>query len=96
MHLQNVLEQYFFFADAVVLAGTVAKTHLHRPGVPLDLDPLALELLSALPDRADGRKHFASSVLLDSNREIVAAANTVWIEIKDEAMLAQLKADRDA
>ena len=51
-------------------------------------------IAAAWPDRSDGRKHFASSVLLDGDREIVAAANALWVEIKDEAMLRQFAAER--
>ncbi len=39
----------------------------------------------------DGRKHFSSSALYDGKRNIIAAANAVWIEINDPAFLRTLK-----
>ena len=53
-------------------------------------------IVAAWPVRAEGRKHFADGVLLDEAHDIIAACNALWIEVNDEAMLAQLKADRDA
>jgi len=52
-------------AHDVVLAGKVAKTHLHRPGVPVAPDPEALALLASLPDRADGQLLSALADLLE-------------------------------
>ena len=49
----------------VVLAGKVAKTHLHRPGVPVAPDREALELLARLDDRADGALLSALAALLE-------------------------------
>ena len=52
-------------------------------------------IVAAWPERSDDRKHHASSALLDENREIIAAANALWIELAaDSPLLAQLKADR--
>ena len=53
-------------------------------------------IAAAWPDRSGGRKHYASSVLLDESRDIIAAANALWIEVSDESLLAQLKADRES
>ena len=53
-------------ASDVVLAGKVAKTHLHRPGVPVAPDPEALALLASLGDRADGQLLSALADLLES------------------------------
>ncbi len=74
----------------LTLLGRIAVEIRRRP------KPGERLIAAAWPDRSDGRKHYASSALFDENREIVAAANALWIEIKDEALLAQLKADRDA
>lgn len=52
-------------ASDLVLAGKVAKTHLHRPGVPVAPDALALELLAGLASRADGRVLSALADLLE-------------------------------
>ena len=38
----------------------------------------------------EGRKHYSDSVLLDENREIVAAANAVWIELNDPELMAKI------
>ena len=48
----------------------------------------------AWPEKSEGRKHFASSAIFDAQGAMLAIANSVWIEIKDEAMLEKLKADR--
>ncbi len=52
-------------ARDVVLAGKVAKTHLHRPGVPVAPDREALALLARLDDRADGALLTALADLLE-------------------------------
>ena len=52
-------------AHDVVLAGTVAKSHLYRPDVPMAPDALALELLAGLSDRADSRVLSAVADLLE-------------------------------
>ncbi len=72
-------------------------TLLGRQAVEIHRRPAPGERLiaAAWPVGSDGRKHFADAVLLDADRNIIAAANTLWIEIKDEAMLAQFKADRE-
>lgn len=51
-------------------------------------------VIAAWADGHDGRKHHASSVLLDEKRDVIAAANTLWIEVANEALIAQLAADR--
>jgi len=53
-------------AHDVVLAGKVAKTHLHRPGVPVAPDREALALFASLDDRADGRLLSALADLLEA------------------------------
>ena len=54
-------------------------------------------IAAAWHERSDGRKHYASAVLLDDDRKIIAAANALWIELAaDSPLLAQLKADRSA
>ena len=40
---------------------------------------------------ADGRKHFASSAIYDEDKNIIAKANAVWIEINDPAFLEKLR-----
>lgn len=73
----------------LTLLGRIAVDIRRRP------KPGERLIAAAWPDRSDGRKHYASSVLLDENRNVVAAANALWIEVRDEALLAQLKADRE-
>ncbi len=52
-------------------------------------------IAAAWADGSAGRKHYASAVLLDAGREIIAAANALWVELAaDSPLLAQLKADR--
>lgn len=54
-------------------------------------------IAAAWRERSDGRKHYASAVLLDEDREIIAAGNALWIELaEDSPILAQLQADRRA
>ncbi|WDI32364.1 hypothetical protein PUV54_04050 [Hyphococcus flavus] len=50
-------------------------------------------IVAAWPEKSEGRKHFASTVLLDANRDIIAAANAVWIELNDPEMLEKLRAE---
>lgn len=38
----------------------------------------------------DGRKHYADSILLDENREVIAAANAIWIELNDPALMEKI------
>ena len=52
-------------------------------------------IVAAWPDRSEGRKHFASAALLDNDRDIIAAANALWVELDDRSpILAQLAKDR--
>lgn len=69
---------------------------LGRLSVDIRRRPKAGERLVAAgwPRGKDGRKLFSSSALYTSDREIIAAANATWIELKDPTMLAQLEADR--
>ncbi len=71
-------------------------TLLGRFSVDIYRRPQAGERLiaAAWAQGKDGRKHFSSSVIYDEDREIIAAANAVWIELNDPAILAQLEADR--
>lgn len=53
-------------------------------------------IAAAWREHSDGRKHYASAVLLDEDREIIAAGNALWIELSDDSpLLAQLHADRN-
>lgn len=42
---------------------------------------------------AEGRKHFSSSALYDEDRQIIAAANAIWIELNDPALVEKLKTE---
>lgn len=68
---------------------------LGRFTVDIKRRPKAGEKLVAAAWREgrDGRKHFSSSALYDENREIIAAAKAVWIELNDPAFLERLKAE---
>lgn len=72
-------------------------TLLGRHAVEIRRRPKSGERLiaAAWHERSDGRKHYASAVLLDEDRDIIAAANALWIELAaDSPLLAQLKADQ--
>lgn len=43
----------------------------------------------------DGRKHYSSSAIYDAAGAVIAAANAVWIEIKDPALIAKLRAENE-
>ena len=45
----------------------------------------------AWPRSVDGRKHYADSALVDEEGEVIAIANALWIELKDPALVAQVK-----
>ncbi|MFQ5564517.1 MAG: hypothetical protein ACE5FO_13230 [Parvularculaceae bacterium] len=47
-------------------------------------------LVAAWKTGAEGRKHFSSSALYDEDRAVIAAANAVWIEINDPALVERL------
>ncbi len=49
--------------------------------------------VSAWRTGGEGRKHYSSSALYDDDKEIIAAANAVWIEINDPALLKKLKSE---
>ena len=52
-------------------------------------------IVAAWPEGKEGRKYFSSSALYDEDRELIAAANAVWVALaEDSPLLAQLKADR--
>ena len=71
----------------MTLLGRLAADIRRRP------EPGERLIAAAWRTGEEGRKHFSSSVLLDENRDIVAAANALWIEIVDPALLARLKAE---
>ncbi|CAK9039444.1 3'3'-cGAMP-specific phosphodiesterase 3 (3'3'-cGAMP PDE 3) (V-cGAP3) [Durusdinium trenchii] len=50
-------------------------------------------IITAWKTGQEGRKYFSSSALYDESREIIAAANAVWVELNDPAFLAKLKAE---
>lgn len=72
-------------------------TLLGRIAVAIERRPAPGErlIVAAWSNGADGRKHFASSAVLDLDRNILAKANTTWIEIVDPAIIEKLRADRD-
>ena len=69
---------------AFVLLGRFTANIRRRPAAGEQL------IVAAWKTGAEGRKHFSSSALFDENREIIAAANAVWIEISDPALLRRL------
>ena len=73
--------------NAPVLLGRFTAEVYRRPA------PGERLIVAAWRDGQEGRKHFSSSVIYDEERNIIAAANAVWIELNDPAMLARLKAE---
>ena len=73
--------------DAFVLLGRFTAEIKRRP------KPGETLIVAAWRTGQDGRKHFSSSALYDEDRALIAAANAVWIELSDPAMVARLKAE---
>jgi len=73
--------------NVMTLLGRFAVEILRRP------KPGERLLAAAWRAGQDGRKHFADSALLDENQQIIAAANSVWIELNDRALIAKLRAE---
>ncbi len=73
--------------DAFVLLGRFTAEITRRPA------PGEKLIVAAWRTGQEGRKHFSASALYDENRTVIAAANAVWIELNDPAMLARLKAE---
>lgn len=48
-------------------------------------------IVAAWKTGQDGRKHYSTSALYDEKRELVAAANAVWIELNDPGFLEKLR-----
>ena len=71
--------------DTFTLLGRMAAEIIRRP------KPGERLIAAAWQVKQDGRKYFSDSVLLDENREIIAAANTLWIELKDTALIEKLR-----
>lgn len=82
--------------SAFAMRNWPALSLLGRLSVDVRRRPKAGERLVAAgwPRGQDGRKLFSSSALYTSDKEIIAAANAVWVELNDPAMLAKLAADR--
>ncbi|MEM8934915.1 MAG: hypothetical protein AAGC77_00735 [Pseudomonadota bacterium] len=69
------------------LLGSMTAEVYHRPEAGVRLTVLAW------PKKQEGRKHFADSAIFDSNNNLVAAANALWIEIADPALRGKLNPD---
>lgn len=69
----------------LVLLGRLAAEVRRRP------EPGERMLVMAWKTGEDGRKHYSDSAILDENGEIVAAANALWIEVRDSALLRTLR-----
>lgn len=72
-------------SDGLCLLGRYAVDIARRPKPGERLTVIAWK------ERSEGRKHYASSALVDENGEIVAAANALWIDVADPALLEKLK-----
>ena len=67
------------------LLGRMAVEIYRRP------KPRERLIVAAWRTGADGRKHFSDSILLDANRDVIAAANTLWIELNDPALIEKIR-----
>jgi hypothetical protein len=70
---------------ALVLLGRFSVEIMRRPA------PGERLLAAAWRTGHEGRKHYADSALVDEAGALVAAANAVWIELNDPALLARLR-----
>lgn len=52
-------------------------------------------IIAAWRTGGEGRKQFSSSAAYDEDRRIIAAANAVWIELNDPALLARLREENE-
>ncbi|WP_375201269.1 hypothetical protein [Hyphococcus sp.] len=73
--------------NRMTLLGRIAVEIFRRP------EPGERLIAAAWREGEDGRKHYSSSVLLDEKRNIIAAANTLWIELNDPALIEKLRAE---
>lgn len=75
--------------NAPVLLGRFTADVRRRP------EPGERLLVAAWRDGEEGRKHYSSSAVYDEKRDMIAAANAVWIELNDPALLARLRAENE-
>jgi hypothetical protein len=68
-----------------VLLGRFSVEIMRRPA------PGERLLAAAWRTGREGRKHYADSALVDEAGALVAAANAIWIELNDPALLARLR-----
>lgn len=71
--------------ERMTLLGRLAVDIFRRP------KPGERLIAAAWRTGEEGRKHFSSSILLDEDREIIAASNALWIELNDPALIARIK-----
>ncbi|MEQ8748984.1 MAG: hypothetical protein RIC52_04330 [Amphiplicatus sp.] len=79
--------------SAFALRRTEGLCLLGRYAVDIARRPKPGERLTVIAwkERSDGRKHFASSALVDENGEAAAIANALWIDVADPVFLERLK-----
>lgn len=75
---------------AVSLLGQIRVNVISRPKVGERL------VAAGWPKSRDGRKHFAASALYNEAGDLIAQADTLWIELRDGKLLAKLRQQRDA
>lgn len=76
-------------SEGLCLLGAMSASIARRPKPGERLVALAWK------DRSEGRKHFASSVLVDENGETVAASNALWIDVNDPDLLRKLRTENE-
>ncbi len=73
--------------NRMTLLGRMAAEIFRRP------EPGDRLIVAAWRTGEEGRKHYSSSVLLDEDRNIIAAANTLWIELNDPALIEKIRVE---
>ncbi len=75
--------------DGLCLLGRYAVDIARRPKPGERLTVIAWK------DRSEGRKHYASSALVDEDGETAAAANALWIDVADPEFLKKLRTENE-
>ena len=73
--------------ESLVLLGRFTGETCRRPA------PGEKLVVAAWRTGGEGRKQFSSSAIFDERGDIVAAANSVWIEINDPALIERLQSE---
>lgn len=75
--------------EGLCLLGSMSASIARRP------KPGERLVVLAWKDRSEGRKHYASSALVDEKGETIAASNALWIDVNDPDLLRKLRTDNE-